>query len=296
MTKKNPTRSKSDVNQSAIVPSSVAFYGDQIDTVTTPDGEHHIVLSRLCQPFSLDVKSQAEKIKDLAWATWGIFPVVAADGKVREQFCLSLRSVAGWLFTLNAGKVSLRHREKLVIYQRECANVLADHLEGKRVRDVDALVASRSAPIVAELRQYKAMAELAISENKALREQQTNGTIPHASADWIRDQIAIIAPMMAALGMCPKKQTLRAAKRVLQNGIARAAGWGHDKGQEIAGMPISGFPHVRAYLRAQREVVEAEAARRKREEKAAAQALMLARQGSLFGEHGANLNAVRSVS
>lgn len=166
------------------------------------------------------------------------------------------------------------------------------HMLGVHVAPLRATVDQQQAIIVAQSHDL----DMVRTENRALREQQTNGTIPAASADWIRDQIAIIAPMMVALGWCPRKQTLRAAKRVLQNGIARAAGWGHDKGQEIAGMPISGFPHVRAYLRAQRTVMEAEVTRRNREKKAAAQSLMLARQGNLFGDVGANTNAGRAVS
>lgn len=166
------------------------------------------------------------------------------------------------------------------------------HMLGAHVAPLQTAIDQQRALIVAQSHDL----DMVRAENRTLREQQTNGTIPHASADWIRDQIAIIAPMMVALGWCPRKQTLRAAKRVLQNGIASAAGWGHEKGQEIAGMPIAGFPHVRAYLRAQRTVMEAELARRHRAQKTATQAIMLARQGNLFGDQNANQNACRAVS
>lgn len=58
--------------------------------------------------------------------------MVAEDGKSRESVCLSIRSVAGWLFTINAGKVAPHLRKKLALYQRECADVLADHFLGRR--------------------------------------------------------------------------------------------------------------------------------------------------------------------
>ena len=108
------------------------YRGDMLDVVTDEKGEHYVVLARLCDPFHLDVKTQAEKVNSFAWSTWGIFPMVAADGKTREQVCLSIRSVAGWLFTINAGKIAPHLREKLARYQRECADVLADHFLGKR--------------------------------------------------------------------------------------------------------------------------------------------------------------------
>jgi len=53
------------------------FHGDDRD-VATVAGEHYVVLARLCDPFHLDVKTRAEKVKDYAWSTWGISPVVAA--------------------------------------------------------------------------------------------------------------------------------------------------------------------------------------------------------------------------
>ncbi len=108
------------------------YRGDMLDVVTDEKGEHYVVLARLCDPFHLDVKTQAEKVNGFGWSTWGIFPMVAADGKTREQVCLSIRSVAGWLFTINAGKIAPHLREKLARYQRECADVLADHFLGKR--------------------------------------------------------------------------------------------------------------------------------------------------------------------
>ncbi len=165
------------------------------------------------------------------------------------------------------------------------------------------LIAEHTAPLHEALSRKDALLvardrdlDIVRAENRTLREQQTNGTITAMAADWIREQITVVAPMMAMLGWCPRKQTVRAARRVLQNGIAQAAGWGHERGQEIADMPTTGYPHARAYLKAKRESAEAEIAKRARDTKAAADAIMLARQGTLFAEPGANQNAGRAVS
>lgn len=131
------------------------FYGDDL-LVVPMHGEHWVVLSRLCEPFQLkDPWEQARKLQKLPWARTVIIPVPDARGVLQDQVCLNIRSVAGWLFTLNAGKVAEHLREKLVRYQRECADALSDHLFGRRnalpspERMADA-VASRLEPRLAE--------------------------------------------------------------------------------------------------------------------------------------------------
>ncbi len=102
-------------------------------------------------------------------------------------------------------------------------------------------------------------------ENRLLREQQTNGVIPGLSADWLREQVAYLAPLLAELGWCPRKQTLRAAYGVLHHGIATQARWGKVDGETLERMPITSFPHAKAYLSSMRRAVESELRRRQRE-------------------------------
>lgn len=107
------------------------FHGDELDVVCA-DGEPFVVLARLCAPFGLRVDGQAEKLRGLTWARTQKIWVRDPRGQEQDVVCLSIRSVAGWLFTLNAGKVAPHLRDKLALYQRECADVLADHFLGRR--------------------------------------------------------------------------------------------------------------------------------------------------------------------
>jgi P22_AR N-terminal domain len=111
---------------------SVDFDGDAHTVVTAPDGEHYAVLARLCEPFGVDVGGQRRKLETLPWACWKMIFHHDATGRKQKLFCLHIRSVAGWLFTLNAGKVAEAVRPKLVKYQRECADHLADKMFGMR--------------------------------------------------------------------------------------------------------------------------------------------------------------------
>lgn len=137
------------------------FHGDDLDVVST-DGEHYVVLARLCEPLGLRVDGQAEKLRALPWARTQKIWVRDPRGQMQEVVCLSIRSVAGWLFTINAGKVAPHLREKLALYQRECADVLADHFLGVRRRSQpDALAESLQEVAVAVRGMGSAMVALA---------------------------------------------------------------------------------------------------------------------------------------
>jgi len=90
-----------------------------------------VVLARLCEPLGLDTQPQWRKLEAALWA--GVAKIATPSPKgPQETCCLSIRSVAGWLFTINAGKVKPHLRDRLALYQRECADVLADHFLGRR--------------------------------------------------------------------------------------------------------------------------------------------------------------------
>src|ERR1700736_5325466 len=79
------------------------FDGDALDVATTPDGEAWVALAPLCVPFDVGPDEQVKKLKKLAWAQT-VKITVWENGLRREVFCINIRSIAGWLFTLNAGK------------------------------------------------------------------------------------------------------------------------------------------------------------------------------------------------
>jgi hypothetical protein len=216
------------------------FHGDMLDVVVNEKGEHHVVLARLCDPFHLDTKTQIEKIKSYAWSTWGIFPMVAADGKVREAMCLSLRSVAGWLFTINAGKVAPHLREKLALYQRECADVLADHFLGRR-GVTSALGAEQIAQLVAEA--SARAAELAVAPLLArIASLEAQGGRPCLGTGGARlhvlDPLKEVARIEArAVGKATDERALRGMRMAAEETLRDRLGYPRKGGQSWAFFP-----------------------------------------------------------
>jgi len=107
------------------------FRDDALDTVSN-GSERGVTLASLCAPFGLDPNGQRQKLARTEWAVTFKVHATGKDGKNYETVCLDIRSINGWLFTLQTKSLSDAARVKLVAYQRECADVLADHFLGKR--------------------------------------------------------------------------------------------------------------------------------------------------------------------
>jgi hypothetical protein len=60
-------------------------------------------------------------------STISMMNIVAEDGKNREMLCLPLDMLNGWLFGIDANRVKPELKDRVIIYQRECFKVLANH-------------------------------------------------------------------------------------------------------------------------------------------------------------------------
>lgn len=250
-TKKTAAHANQETPAAALVKFN--FHGDELDVVTTSDGEHHVVLARLCEPLGLaDPWEQARKLEKSGWATTVKIPVVAADGKIRDQVCLSIRSVAGWLFTLNAGKVAPHLREKLALYQRECADRLADHFLGKRV-DYEPLHPVFDVASVGDLVRTIVMESMRVIANEVRGDiaafrgaaMTSSGTITGVQADDIRRAVVYCALAKATLG----DRNFGSARKSFNNMLAGAIGWG-GTARQLHLMPASKYPDAMALMRA----------------------------------------------
>lgn len=144
-------------NTTAMV--SVDFYGDRLEAVER-DGKVWASLRRFCENLGLDLATQMRKLKGKAWAVMGEMTMTGPDGKSYTTTVISLDTLPGWLFSIDARKVAEHLREKLARYQREAAKVLADHFFGRAptapavpLPDFAALIQQMGQAIVRELRE-----------------------------------------------------------------------------------------------------------------------------------------------
>ncbi|MGB3256062.1 MAG: phage antirepressor N-terminal domain-containing protein [Buttiauxella gaviniae] len=102
---------------------NVPFHGDNLYLINH-NGEAFTPMKPIVDGMGLAWAPQHEKLKQRFGSTITEIVIVAGDGKNRGMTCLALRKLAGWLHTINIGKVRPELREKVARYQEECDDVL----------------------------------------------------------------------------------------------------------------------------------------------------------------------------
>ncbi|EDR7170174.1 phage antirepressor Ant [Salmonella enterica subsp. houtenae] len=101
---------------------NVPFHGDALYLVNQ-NGEPFVPMKPVVEGMGLDWASQFTKIKSRF--SKGIVEIaIPSKGGVQSMTCLAFRKFAGWLHTINVGKVRPDLREKVARYQEECDDVL----------------------------------------------------------------------------------------------------------------------------------------------------------------------------
>lgn len=111
---------------------TVDFYGHPLIVVRLEDGRICAVLRWLCRGLNLDPSGQLERIKRRAALTEGLVRVqVNTAGGPQEMPAITLRVLPGWLYTIDETRVKPEAREDIIVFQRECTDVLAEHFANK---------------------------------------------------------------------------------------------------------------------------------------------------------------------
>lgn len=93
------------------------FVGDQ----------HFVAVKSVCDALGIDHKKQFLRIKNdrkLGQLYTDTVPCWGEDDRKREMFCLPLKYVFGWLFSIDESKVSEKVRESFMKYKDQCYDVL----------------------------------------------------------------------------------------------------------------------------------------------------------------------------
>lgn len=122
-----PTDPLIPVEQDAIL-----FYGHELVAVRLGDGRIAAVLRWLCEGLRLDPSGQIERIRRKTALRDGLLSVrVQTGGGPQTMPALTLDVLPGYLFTIDEGRVRAEAREDVILFQRYCVRVLADHFAAK---------------------------------------------------------------------------------------------------------------------------------------------------------------------
>lgn len=108
--------------------AAVEFHGATLVT-TLVDGVPHVALKPVCTAIGIDWEAQYKRINrdPVLSSTISMMEIVADDGKRRDMVALPLKHLNGWLFGVDANRVAPEVRDRLIDYQRECYDVLANY-------------------------------------------------------------------------------------------------------------------------------------------------------------------------
>lgn len=221
-----------------------SFQGDELDVIPEA-GDAWIAVRRICEVLGVDESRQRRKLAANPAASTALVSAIAEDGAAREMFCVSVRSLPLWLATIHPGRVREDVREKLVAYQRQAGEVLAEHFLGPRARALPS-IDTRLALLADEVAQLRGLAA-------------TAGLITGLQQDHIKTRVDLLAHKKHALG---HERSVPAARTKIQNMLRTAAGWG-GTGELRRFMPATSYPHVCAALHALEVELDRETRRRR---------------------------------
>lgn len=108
---------------------SVNFHGHAL-TVITHAAQQLVAMKPIVESIGLDWKSQYNRIQRhpvLSTSVVMMTTQLQGDNQRRELLCLPLTMLNGWLFGVDANRVREDIRDTLIMYQRECYQVLANY-------------------------------------------------------------------------------------------------------------------------------------------------------------------------
>ncbi|PZS04357.1 MAG: hypothetical protein DLM69_01960 [Candidatus Chloroheliales bacterium] len=110
----------------------VDFYGDQVPVAQVEEGKLYVPIHALTDNLGLSFSGQSDRIRrdNVLAAKSRQVAVTGADGKNRQQLCLPLDMIPGWLFGIAANRVKPELRERLDLYRAECFDVLWNAFKG----------------------------------------------------------------------------------------------------------------------------------------------------------------------
>lgn len=108
-------------------PVSVDFHGTAIPTFNL-EGVVRVAMRPICDAIGLDWEGQRQRIRRHPVLSKGACMIKAPSGRGIQKFLtLPLNNLNGWLFGIDTSRVKPEIRERLVEYQAECFEVLANY-------------------------------------------------------------------------------------------------------------------------------------------------------------------------
>lgn len=127
------------------------FYDHELVAVRLADGRIAAVLRWLFESLNLERRGQMQRIERKTALRKGLIDVeVDTPGGPQIMSALTLQVLPGYLFTIDESRVKEEARADVVLFQRECAKVLADHFTRKHPPALPSATDATAATVIIE--------------------------------------------------------------------------------------------------------------------------------------------------
>jgi hypothetical protein len=110
---------------------TIPFYGQSL-LATLIENIPYVAMKPICENIGLDWSSQLKKIKRNQILDEGmVMMTIPSNGGLQEIIMLPVKYLNGWLFGVDAKRVKPEIRDRLLAYQTECFEILANHFMSK---------------------------------------------------------------------------------------------------------------------------------------------------------------------
>ena len=105
---------------------------NNVDIIATSD-EQMIAIRPICEALGIDANGQKQRIDrdEILGSVACVIHATGRDGKQYEMYCIPLRYVFGWLFSIDTSRVNEDAREGVTEYKRQCYDALFDHFTAR---------------------------------------------------------------------------------------------------------------------------------------------------------------------
>ena len=111
---------------------------NNVDIIATSD-EQMIAIRPICEALGIDEEGQRQRIvrDEILSSVACMIKATGRDGKQYEMYCIPLRYVFGWLFSIDTSRVNEEARLAVAAYKKECYDALYHHFFGTQRRQLE---------------------------------------------------------------------------------------------------------------------------------------------------------------
>lgn len=106
---------------------TIDFHNQQLLTFEK-DGVFYTAMKPICENIGLDWTAQRQRInRDEVLSQGTVMITTPTKGGEQEMLCLPIQYLNGWLFGVDVSRVKAEIKDKIIMYKKECYQVLHDY-------------------------------------------------------------------------------------------------------------------------------------------------------------------------